>query len=93
MDNNGADVVGVGFEGCDFFGGVVVVDAELEVVASADDPVFAGDEAAGADGDVGEFEGFDDLLNIVSGVGGREGQIYLCLVGPDIDMAWSSQSS
>ena len=53
VDGDGADVVRVGFEGGDFFAGVVVVDAELEVVAAADEPVFAGDETAGADGDVG----------------------------------------
>ena len=67
-----ADIVGVCFEGGDFLAGVVVVDAELEVIAAADDPVLAGDEAAGADGDVGELEGFDDGLGFV---------------GPDVDVA------
>ena len=72
MDGDGADIVRVGFEGGDFFRSVVVVDAELEVVAAADEPVLAGDEAAGSDGDVGELEGFDYGLRFV---------------GPDVDVA------
>ena len=72
VDGDGADVVRVGFEGGDFLGGVVVVDAQLEVVGAADDPVLAGDEAAGAHGHVGELEGLDDGLR---------------LVGPDVDVA------
>ena len=32
MDNNGADVVWVGFKGRDFLGGIVIVDSDLEVV-------------------------------------------------------------
>lgn len=72
VDGDGADVVRVGLEGGDFLGGVVVVDAELEVVAAADEPVFARDEAARADGDVGQFEGLDDGLGFV---------------GPDVDVA------
>lgn len=60
--DNRSDVVGVCFEGGDLLGGVVVVDTELEVVAAADDPVLAGDETAGSDGDICEFERFDDLL-------------------------------
>ena len=56
----------------DLLAGVVVVDAELEVIAATHDPILAGDEAAGADGDVGELEGLDDALR---------------LVGPDVDVA------
>lgn len=67
-----AYVVGVCFEGGDLLAGVVVVDAELEVIAAADDPVLAGDEATCSHGDVGEFEGLDDGLGFV---------------GPDVDMA------
>lgn len=55
-----ADVVWVRLEVGDFLRGVVVEDAELEVVAAADDPVLAGDEAASAHGDVGQLEGLDD---------------------------------
>jgi hypothetical protein len=80
VDYNTANVVGVRFEGGDLLGRIVVVDAKLEVIATANDPIFAGDEAAGADGDVCEFEGFDDLLWHVSGVGMREGGMNLCFV-------------
>lgn len=72
MDYNGTDVIGVGLEGGNLLGGVVVVDTELEVITTADDPVLTGDEAAGSDGDIGELEGLDD------GLGG---------VGPDVDVA------
>ena len=72
VDGDGADVVRVGLEGGDFLAGVVVVDAELEVIAAADDPILAAHEAAGAHGDVGQLEGFDDGLAVV---------------GPDVDVA------
>ena len=72
VDYDGTDVVGVGLEGGDLLGGIVVIDAELEVITTADDPVLAGNEAAGSDGDIGELESLDD------GLGG---------VGPDVDMA------
>lgn len=51
------------FEGCDLFGGVVVVDAELEVIRTADNPIFPGNESTGSDGDVGKFECLDYRLN------------------------------
>lgn len=47
----------------------------MKIIGAANDPILARDEAAGADRDVGEFEGLDDLL---------------CLIRPDIDMAWGS---
>lgn len=62
MDDNGADVVRVGFELGDLFRGVVVVDSDLEIVGPADDPILASNEAAGSDGDISELEGFDDGL-------------------------------
>ena len=62
VDDDGADVVGVRLEGGDLLRGVVVVHAELEVIAATHDPVLARDEAAGADGDIGELEGLDDCL-------------------------------
>ena len=72
VDGDGTDVVRVGLEGGDFLTGVVVVDAELEVIAAADDPILAAHEAAGAHGDVGQLEGLDDGLAVV---------------GPDVDVA------
>ena len=72
VNGDGSDVVGVGLEGGDLLGGVIVVDTELEVVGAADDPVLSGNEAAGSDRDIGQLEGFDDLLS---------------LVAPDVDMA------
>ncbi len=72
MDSNGSDIIGMRLEAGDLLAGVVVVDAELEVIAATDDPILAGDEAAGAHGDVGELEGLDDALRFV---------------GPDVDVA------
>lgn len=50
------------FEGGDLFGGVVIVHTELEVIRTADNPVLPRNESTGADGDIGEFECFDDGL-------------------------------
>jgi hypothetical protein len=52
----------VSFEGGDLFGGVVIVNTELEVIRTADNPVLPRNESTGADGDIGEFECFDDGL-------------------------------
>ena len=71
MDNNGANVVGVGFEGGDLLGGVVVVDADLEVIRATDDPILAGNEAPCTNGYIGKFECFD---------------YGLCFVGPYVCM-------
>jgi hypothetical protein len=90
MHDDRAYVVGVRLEGGDFLGGVVVVDAELEVVTAADDPVLAGYEASRADGNIGQFEGFDDCLGgrvSVDGEGGQGKVVYLSLVRPDVGMA------
>ena len=72
VNGDGSDVVGVGLEGGDLLGGIIIVDAQLEVVGAADDPVLSGDETAGSDRDVGQLKCLDDLLR---------------LVAPDIDMA------
>lgn len=60
MDYNRPDVVWVGFERCYLLGGVVIVNAKLKVIRATDDPVLAGNKAAGSYRDIGEFEGFDD---------------------------------
>jgi hypothetical protein len=62
VDNDCTNVVGMGFELSDLFRRVVVIDSELEVVRSDNDPVLASDETTGADGNIGNFEGFDDGL-------------------------------
>lgn len=64
MYDNGADVVRVSFEGGDLFGGIVIVDSDLEIIGAADDPILAGDEAASSYGDIGELEGLDDCLEV-----------------------------
>jgi len=60
VDHDRSDVVWVGLEGCDLLAGVVVVDPQLEVIATADNPVFASDEATSSYGNISELEGFDD---------------------------------
>lgn len=64
VDHDRSDIVGVGLKGGDALGGVVVVDAQLKVVRTADDPVLPRYEATGADRDIGKLEGFDDLLPV-----------------------------
>ena len=76
VDGDDTDIVGVSFEGGDFLGCVVVVDTDLKVVGTADDPVLASNESTSADGDVGEFEGLDDLLRFVR---------------PDLHMSWEAE--
>lgn len=67
MDGNGTNVVRVSFEGGDLLGGVIVIDAELEVVRAADNPVLARDESTGTDRNIGKLKCFDDgLINRVS---------------------------
>ena len=77
MDGDSPDVVGVGLEGSDLLGGVVVVDAQLEIIGAADDPVLSGNEATGTNRDVGQLKSLDDLLG---------------LIAPDVDMACSGGS-
>nr|POF00933.1 phosphatidylglycerol/phosphatidylinositol transfer protein [Quercus suber] len=72
MHNDGTDVIRMCLEGGDLLIGVVVVDAQLEVIATAYNPVFPSDEATSANGHIGELEGLDDRLR---------------LVRPDVDMA------
>ena len=72
MDGNGANVIGMRLESGDLLAGVVVVDAQLKVIAATHDPILPGNEAAGSDGNIGELEGLDDLLGVE---------------GPDIDMS------
>lgn len=88
MDNNGADIVRMGFEGGDLLRGVVIVNSNLEIIGSADDPILPGDEATCPYGDIGKFERFDDRLGLsmVAGHGWTVVGKYLRLVGPDVDM-------
>ncbi len=72
VDDDGADVVRMGLERRDLLARVVVIDAQLEVVRAANDPVLARNEAASADGHFAELEALDDLLR---------------LVGPDVSRA------
>lgn len=59
VDCDRTNVVGVSLEGRDLLGGVIVVDAQLEVIRSANNPVLAGNEATGSYGDIGELECFN----------------------------------
>jgi len=55
----------MGLERSDFFVGVVIEHAQLEVVGASDEPVFAGDEFGASHGDFGDFEGFDEGAGVV----------------------------
>ena len=59
-------------ERCDLLACVVVVDSQLEVIATANNPVLARNEAACSYGNIGEFEGLNDRLGFV---------------GPDVNVA------
>ena len=72
MYHDRTDVVRVRLKGCDLLACVVVVDAQLEVIAAAYNPVLARNEAACSDRNIGELEGLNDRLGFV---------------GPDVDVA------
>lgn len=77
MDGDRSDVVRVRLKRSDLLRGVVVVDTQLKVVGTADNPVFPRNKSTGSDGDIGKFKGLDDLLR---------------LVGPDVDVACRSSA-
>ena len=62
MDHDCSDVIRMRFKGGNLFGGIVVVHPDLKIVGTADNPILAGDEAPGSDGNIGEFERLDDYL-------------------------------
>lgn len=62
VDDDRSNVVGMSLERRDLLGRIVVVNTELEVVRTANNPVFAGNEASSSYGDIGEFEGFNNGL-------------------------------
>ena len=64
MNDNSADVVRVSFERGDFLRGIVVVDADLEVIGTAHDPILAGDETPCSYGNIGELKGFNNGLRM-----------------------------
>ena len=66
MNDNGANIVRVGFERGDLLGGIVVVDTDLEVIRTAHDPILAGDETPRSYGDIGELETFYNRLGYFS---------------------------
>lgn len=60
---DGTNVIRMRLKRGNLLGGVVIVDAKLEVIGTADNPVLASDETTGSYRDIGEFEGFDDRLD------------------------------
>ena len=62
MDDDCTNVIRMSFEGGNLFGGVVVVDSQLEVVRAAHYPVLARNEATCSDWHVCKLEGLDDGL-------------------------------
>lgn len=62
VDGDGPNIVRVCFERGDLLRGVVIVNTELEVIRTTNNPVLSRDKATGADRDIGKFEGLDDRL-------------------------------
>ena len=65
MYHDRANVIGMRLEGCNLLACVVVVDPQLEVIATANNPVLARNEATCSYGYIGEFEGLNDRLGFV----------------------------
>lgn len=72
MNDDGANVVRVSFEGGNLLGSVVIVYSQLEVIRTANNPVLAGNEAARPYWDICKLKGLDYCL---------------CLERPDVGMA------
>ena len=53
-------------KGCDLFGGVIIVDTELEIIGAANNPILPGNKTTSSNGNVGEFESFDNGLILMS---------------------------
>ena len=62
MDNNGADVVRMSFERGDFLRGIIIIDADLEIIGSTNNPILAGDKSPCSNGNIGELESLDNRL-------------------------------
>lgn len=62
MNDNASNIVWMSFKGSDLLGGIVIVDSQLEVIGTADNPILSGNEATSANGNICELEGFDDGL-------------------------------
>lgn len=60
MDCNRSNIIWVRFERGYLFRGIVVIDAKLEIIRAANDPILAGNEAPSSYGNIGEFKGFDN---------------------------------
>lgn len=60
VNSDRSNIVRVSFERCDLLRCIVVVDAELEIVGAADDPVLAGNESSRSHRDIGKFKSFDN---------------------------------
>jgi hypothetical protein len=60
MDSDRSNIVRVSFERCDLLRGIVVVDAELEIIGTTDDPVLTGNESSRSYRDIGKLKSFDN---------------------------------
>lgn len=63
VDDNRPDVIWMRFKRCDLLGGVIVVDAELKVIGTADNPIFSGNEPASSDRDISKLKCLDNRLH------------------------------
>lgn len=62
MNNDGAYIVRMSFKGGYFLGGVVIVNSDLKIVGTANDPVLTSYEPTSPYRDVGELKGFYNCL-------------------------------
>lgn len=65
MHSNGANIVWMCLKGCHLFRGVIIVNAQLEIIGTGDNPILPCDKATSTDGDVGELKRLDDGLGYV----------------------------
>lgn len=62
MNNDGSDIVRMSFEGGDLFGGIVIVNSQLEVIGAANNPVLTCNKTTSADRYICKLKGLDNCL-------------------------------
>ena len=87
MNHDTANVIRMRLKRCNLLRGIVVVDSQLKVVRTADNPVLARNESTRADGHIGQLKGFDNRLFPSTLLLLKKVCTYICLVRPDGHLA------
>lgn len=62
MNHNSPNIIWMRLKGGNLFGGVVIIDPDVKIIGTANDPILSGDESSGSHRNIGEFESLYDCL-------------------------------